>query len=165
MLQGSYDYRLVALSVGIVAIGIAFVQLLLATRREAAKCAQEGEARFRNLATAIPQTIWTASADGAVDYFNSRWFELTGVTEEQSFGWGWKQAIHPDDLPVFSALWEKSLREGSPFEMEYRVRNASLTYRWHLARAIPVRDASGAIMKWFGASTDIEEQKQALQAL
>jgi diguanylate cyclase (GGDEF)-like protein/PAS domain S-box-containing protein len=165
MLHGSYDYRLVALSAVILAIGIALVQRLLATRRQAVAAAQEGEVRFRNLATAIPQTVWTATADGAVDYFNSRWFELTGLTEAQSFGWGWKQAIHPDDLPVYTQLWETSLREGSPFEMEYRVHSASLTYRWHLARAIPIRDASGAIMKWFGASTDIEEQKQALQAL
>jgi diguanylate cyclase (GGDEF)-like protein/PAS domain S-box-containing protein len=195
MLHGSYDYRLVALSMAlamfaasmvldvagrmsaagiiavasfsvmILAIGTAFLNRLLALRRAVAGAAKEGEARFRNLAMAIPQTVWTAAPDGAIDYLNRRWFELTGFTEEQSLGWGWKQAIHPDDLPVYEELWEKSLREESPFEMEYRIRNASLVYRWQLVRAIPVRDTVGKIVKWFGASTDIEEQKQDLQAL
>ncbi len=154
-----------SLSVMILAIGTAFLERLLVMRLAETSAAQEGEARFRTLATAIPQTVWTAGADGAVDYCNQSWFDLTGLTQEQSFGWGWKQAIHPDDLPVYTELWEKSLREGSPFEMEYRLRNASLGYRWHLVRAIPVRDAGGAIVKWFAASTDIEEQKRDLQAL
>ena len=152
-------------SVMIMAIGTAFLDRLLALRLAVASAAQEGEARFRNLAMAVPQTVWTAAPDGAVDYLNRRWFELTGFTEEQSLGWGWKQAIHPDDLPVYEDLWKKSMDEETPFEMEYRIRNASLGYRWQLVRAIPVRDTVGRIVKWFGATTDIEEQKQGLQAL
>lgn len=149
----------------ILAIGSAFLERLLEMRLAAANAAQEGEARFRNLAAAIPQMVWTATPDGSVDYCNQRWYDLTGLTEEQSMGWGWKQAVHSDDLPILEQIWEKSLRDGSPFEIEYRLRDASLAYRWHLVRAIPVRDASGTIVKWFGASTDIEEQKQDLQAL
>jgi diguanylate cyclase (GGDEF)-like protein/PAS domain S-box-containing protein len=156
---------LTSFSVMILAIGTAFLDRLLAMRMEVAGAAQEGEARFRNLAMAIPQTVWTAAPDGAIDYFNRRWFELTGFTEEQSLGWGWKQAVHPDDLPFYDDLWKKSLHEQSAFEMEYRVRNASQSYRWQLVRAVPVRDTAGKIVKWFGACTDIEEQKQNLQAL
>src|ERR1700722_7456876 len=152
-------------SVMIMAIGTAFLDRLLALRLAVASAAQEGEARFRNLAMAVPQTVWTAAPDGAVDYLNRRWFELTGFPEEQSLGWGWKQDIHPDDLPVYEDLWKKLMDEETPFEMEYRIRNASLGYRWQLVRAIPVRDTVGRIVKWFGATTDIEEQKQGLQAL
>jgi diguanylate cyclase (GGDEF)-like protein/PAS domain S-box-containing protein len=162
MLHGSYDYRLVALAL---VLAMFAVYGVLKLGRRVASARRDGEARFLLLASAIPQTVWTAGPDGAIDYYNRRWFELTGLTEQQSFGWGWKQVIHPDDLPVYCELWEKCLRDGSTFEMEYRVRDTAGGYRWHLARAIPVRDAAGTVVKWFGASTDIEEQKQNLQAL
>ena len=162
MFHGTYDYRLMALSVGL-AMFAAYGALYLARRMASAR--RDGEARFRLLASAIPQTVWTATPDGAVDYYNQRWFELTGLSEQQSFGWGWKQVIHPDDLPLYCEQWERCLRDGSTFEMEYRVRDTTGGYRWHLVRAIPVRDDAGTIVKWFGASTDIEEQKQNLQAL
>jgi diguanylate cyclase (GGDEF)-like protein/PAS domain S-box-containing protein len=160
--HGTYDYRLIALAVVLPAF-VVYAAFKLAGRVTAA--AGDGEAHFRLLATAIPQTVWTATPDGAIDYFNQRWFDLTGLTEEQAIGWGWKQVIHPDDLPVYCELWEKCLHDGSTFEMEYRVRDTTAGYRWHLVRALPVRDADGNIVKWFGASTDIEEQKQNLQAL
>ncbi len=148
-----------------ISIGTAFLDRLLAIRIASTNAARDGEARFRLLASAIPQTLWTASPDGAIDYCNQRWFELTGLTEDQAYGWGWKQTVHPDDLPLYAQLWEKSLRDGSTFEMEYRIRNAAGGFVWHLVRSIAVRDPGGKIVKWFGASTDIEEQKQNLQVL
>ncbi len=149
----------------ILAIGTAFVDRVLAMRMAVVDAARDGESRFRMLSEAIPQIVWTAGPDGGIDYCNRRWFELTGLTPEQTMGSAWQQVIHPDDLPFCRELWAKSLRDGSPFEMEQRLRDAAQGYRWQLVRAIPVRDAAGAIMKWFGACTDIEEQKQTLQAL
>jgi diguanylate cyclase (GGDEF)-like protein/PAS domain S-box-containing protein len=149
----------------LLAIVTAFLDRLLAMRMAVAESARDGESRFRMLSEAIPQIVWTANHNGAIDYCNRRWFELTGLTEAQTFGSGWEQAIHPDDLPLFREQWAKSLRDGSTFELEQRLRDSHQLYRWHLVRAIPVRDASGPITKWFGACTDIEEQKQTLQTL
>jgi diguanylate cyclase (GGDEF)-like protein/PAS domain S-box-containing protein len=149
----------------ILAIATAFLDRLLSVRMAVVDAARDGESRFRMLSEAIPQIVWTADPAGSVDYFNRRWFDLTGLSAKQTLGWGWEQVIHPDDLPVCREHWAKSLRDGSTFEMEQRLRDAVHGYRWHLVRAIPVRDAAGAIMKWFGACTDIEEQKQTLQAL
>jgi diguanylate cyclase (GGDEF)-like protein/PAS domain S-box-containing protein len=147
------------------AIGTAFLDRLLAMRTAVVESARDGEARFRMLSEAIPQIVWTADPEGSIDYFNRRWFELTGLSAKQTLGSGWEQVIHPDDLPVCREHWAKSLRDGSTYEMEQRLRDVNQAYRWHLVRAIPVRDAAGAIMKWFGACTDIEEQKQTLQLL
>jgi diguanylate cyclase (GGDEF)-like protein/PAS domain S-box-containing protein len=149
----------------ILAISSAFVDRLLGMRMAVVDAARDGESRFRMLSEAIPQIVWTASPDGGVDYCNRRWFDLTGLTPEQTMGSAWEQVVHPDDLPFCREQWTKSLRDGSPFEMEQRLRDTTGGYRWQLVRAIPVRDAAGAIMKWFGACTDIEEQKQTLQAL
>lgn len=149
----------------ILAIGTAFLDRLLAMRMEVVDAARDGEARFRTLSEAIPQIVWTADPEGSVDYFNRRWFELTGLTAKQSLGSGWEHVIHPDDLPICREQWAKSVREGTTFEMEERLRDLNHAYRWHLVRAIPVRDKAGAIMQWFGACTDIEEQKQTLQVL
>jgi len=154
-----------SLLVMILAISSAFVDRLLAVRMAVIDAARDGESRFRMLSEAIPQIVWTADPAGSVDYFNRRWFELTGLNAKQSLGSGWEQVVHPDDLPVCREHWAKSLRDGSPFEMELRLRDTTQAYRWHLVRAIPVRDAAGVIMKWFGACTDVEEQKQTLQAL
>jgi PAS domain S-box-containing protein len=149
----------------ILAISTAFVDRVLAMRMAVVDAARDGESRFRMLSEAIPQIVWTAGPDGSVDYCNRRWYDLTGLTVEQTMGSAWEQAIHPDDLPLCLEHWAKSVRDGSTFEMEQRLRDTTHAYRWQLVRAIPVRDAAGAIMKWFGACTDIEDQKQTLQAL
>lgn len=127
--------------------------------------ARDGEGRFRMLAEAVPQIVWTALPNGAVDYCNRRWYELTGLTEEQTRGSGWSKALHPDDQPVAWQAWEKVVHSGEALELEYRLQTIAGDYRWHLGRATPMRDASGAIVKWFGACTDIEEQRVTQQLL
>lgn len=124
-----------------------------------------GEARFRAMAEAIPQIVWTATAGGGVDYCNQRWYELTGLSVEETLGWGWQKAIHPDDLPLARANWQKSHDAGRALDMEYRVMSQAGGYRWHLVRATPLHDASGAITKWFGSCTDIEDQMHTQQLL
>jgi diguanylate cyclase (GGDEF)-like protein/PAS domain S-box-containing protein len=125
----------------------------------------DGEARFRTLAEAIPQIVWTAVAGAGVDYCNQRFYDLTGFTEKQTLGWGWTSALHSDDQSVALKNWERCSHTGEPFEMEYRILDSKGGFRWHLVRATPLRDSSGAIVKWFGACTDIEDQRHTQQLL
>ncbi len=125
----------------------------------------DGELRFRTLAEALPQIVWTAIPGKGVDSCNRRWYELTGLSELQALGWGWANALHPDDRPVALENWEKCHVSGEPFEMEYRLQDSAGGYRWHLVRATPMRDSSGAIVKWFGACADIDDQMRHQQLL
>lgn len=125
----------------------------------------DGEDRFRTLAEAIPQIVWTAIPGKGMDYCNQRWYELTGLSEKQTLGWGWPDGLHPDDRPVVLQSWEKVQRTGEPFEMEYRLRNVAGGFRWHLVRATALRDSAGAIVKWFGACADIDDQIHNQQIL
>jgi PAS domain S-box-containing protein len=126
---------------------------------------EEGERRFRFLADALPQIVWTAMPDGWIDYSNQRWIAYTGLAFEQLEGWGWTQALHPDDVQPTIDRWTRSLESGEAYEMEYRWKRASDgVYRWHLARGLPLKDLNGHIIKWVGTSTDIEDQKQAQDA-
>jgi len=161
MLHGSYDYWLVAFSIAL-AIVAAYAALALAHRVTAAR---DGEARFRMLAEAIPEIVWTATPKLGTDYCNQRWYDLTGLSEPQTLGWGWADGLHPDDRPVCLQNWEKAQSTGDPFEMEYRLRNVAGGYRWHLVRANPMRDSTGAIVKWFGACADIDDQMRHQQIL
>ena len=133
-----------------------------ARRSGAENALRESEARFRLLADAMPTIVWSALADGRLDYCNRHWLEYTGFSLEQSLASGWTAALHPDDRPQALESWEKSLETGEPHEAEYRFRRASDgSYRWHVGRAVPARDSSGAISHWFGACADIEDYKRA----
>ena len=131
-------------------------------RRQKAEVLAE---QLQSLAQGIPQIVWTANPAGDLDYYNQNWFDYTGMNLEQTRGWGWKPVLHPDDLQNCLDRWTTAYQTGGRYEVEYRFKRASDgAYRWHLGRAAPVRDASGAIVKWFGTCTDIEDQKQS-QAL
>jgi PAS domain S-box-containing protein len=119
------------------------------------------ERRYRELADSMPLVVWTARPDGQVDYYNRRWFDYTGLTIEQSLGQGWQLAMHPDDLQYSAQRWEEAVGTGQPYAIEYRWKDGEGHYRWHLGRALPVREAAGQIAYWVGTGTDIEEQKQA----
>ncbi len=119
-----------------------------------------------DIAEALPQIVWTADPDGSVDYYNQHWFDYTGMTLEQTRGWGWEHVLHPDDLASCVARWTESVRTGAPYEIEYRFRRAADgAYRWHLGRALPIRDGRGEIVKWFGTCTDIDDHRRAQEAL
>jgi PAS domain S-box-containing protein len=118
------------------------------------------EKRYRQLADAMPQIVWTADTAGAATYFNRRWFDYTGMTPEEVGPNAWYQVVHPDDLPSAVARREQTLRSGETFEVEYRFRGADGRYRWHLGRALPVRDANGGIAFWIGTATDIHDRKR-----
>ena len=124
------------------------------------------EARFRQLADAMPQMVWSARADGATDYYNRRWYEFSGLSEGEQDDDKWPTILHPEDVDRSVAAWQAALASGDAYQSEYRCQDRrSGEYRWHLARALPARDASGRILRWFGTLTDIHELKQAQAAL
>ena len=120
----------------------------------------EALARFRELADSMPQIVWSTTADGTVDYLNRRWYELTSTTrlnERDPY-----EFVHPDDRAHAANQWSRCAGEGTPLELEFRLKFPSdPAYRWYLARGLPVRDASGRIVRWYGTHTDIHEWKVA----
>ena len=127
---------------------------------QARQKAQENAERFRLLLETIPQITWTHTKDGAVSFYNQRWYDYTGLTKEQSLDYGWREIIHPEDLSLSVETISKATQAGEAFEMENRFRRASDgMYRWHLVRALPVRNEKGEITIWVGTSTDIHDQK------
>ncbi len=133
---------------------------LLARAHEARAEAEANEERYRFLAEALPQQIWTARPDGTLDYVNQPAIAYFALPPADVLGWEWQHVIHADDLPDCMARWQQALATGETYEVEFRLRRADGVYRWHLGRALPMRDAAGAIVKWFGTNTDIDEQKQ-----
>lgn len=123
---------------------------------------RKSEERLRFMAESMPQKIFTARPNGDVDYFNQQWMEFTGLSFEQIRDWGWTQFIHPDDVAENVRRWQHSLDTGEPFQFEHRFRRADGVYRWHLSRALPMRDENGTIKMWIGSNTDIHEQKLAV---
>src|SRR3954471_15920019 len=134
-------------------------------RKQAEEALRESERQFRTLAEALPAQVWTTDPDGANDYLNTRTTEYTGLTLEQLRGWNWQPTIHPEDLPRVLELWTRSVATGEPYEIEFRLRRADGAFRWHLTRALALRDDSGRITKWFGSCIDIDDQKRAQEAL
>ncbi len=126
---------------------------------------RESEARFRTLAEALPTMVWTAEPDGTIDYINSRLIEYTGLTLEQLRDRDRGSTLHPEDRPRCIEQWMRSVATGEPYEVEYRHCRADGAFRWHLGQALPLRDESGRITKWFGSITDIDDQKRAAEAL
>ena len=126
---------------------------------------RESEARFRQLADAMPQIVFAAQPDGHVDYFNRQWYEYTGLAEGSSGYDHWKSVHTAEGLRRVSETWPEAIRTGQPYEIEYRLRRHDGVYRWHLGRALPIRDDSGRIVRWFGTNTDIDDRKRIEEAL
>jgi diguanylate cyclase (GGDEF)-like protein/PAS domain S-box-containing protein len=139
----------------------AFLDRLLSAQKTLMDSARKAELYFRTLAEAIPTIIWTARPDGYLDFCNKRWHEYSGMDSQRTLGDAWQSALHPDDLTVSLQRWKHAIETGESYETEYRLRRAvDASYRWHLVRALPVRGADGAIVKWFGTCTDIDDQKR-----
>jgi PAS domain S-box-containing protein len=122
----------------------------------------------RNLSLIIntmPVLAWSALPDGSVEFFNQRWLDYTGLSPEHAQGWGWAEAVHRDDLSRLTQYWQSILTTGGSGEIEARFRRFDGDYRWFLLRANPLRDESGAIIKWYGTNTDINDRKRAEDAL
>ncbi|HYE58441.1 MAG TPA: PAS domain-containing protein, partial [Rhodothermales bacterium] len=133
------------------------------TRKLAEQAIQESEARFRDLADAVPQIVMTFSADGRTDYINRRWYEYTGETPETSTLESRSTLIHPEDLQQATTAWADALQTGEGFEAAYRIRRHDGEYRWHLTRVVPV--AYGGDRTWITTSTDIQSIREAEEAV
>jgi PAS domain S-box-containing protein len=116
------------------------------------------------LADSVPNQVWTATADGKVDYVNARVLEYFGRKYDEMIGQGWQNVIHPDDLPTVLETWSRCLATGAPYEVEFRLRRVDGEYHWHNGRAMPERDAEGHIVKWFGSNTDVQDLRAAEEA-
>jgi PAS domain S-box-containing protein len=126
---------------------------------------QMSREEFRKLADFMPQIVWTAMPDGTTDYLNAKWYEITGDRTENITN-GWMHVLHPDDLGKSLNLWLKAVEQEKDYEIEYRFLDVrSNTYRWFLGRSVPVRDAEGNVVKWFGTCTDIHDQKMQEEIL
>lgn len=119
------------------------------------------EQRLRFVMDSMPQKVFTATPAGEVDYFNPVWMAYTGLSFEQIRDWGWTQFVHPDDVQENIRVWKTALAAGEPFEFENRFRDAMGEFRWHLSRAVPMRDEAGKVLMWIGSNTDIHAIKAA----
>jgi formate hydrogenlyase transcriptional activator len=126
---------------------------------------KRAEAKIRQVVDAIPTLAWCNLPDGPNEFLNKRWHDYTGLSPEESHGWGWQVAFHPEDLPPLMKKWQELLISGEPGEIEARIRRFDGAYRWFLISVEPFRDEAGRIVRWYGTSTDIEDRKQAEDSL
>jgi len=185
--DGSYLWHLLKVVPFFSSGGVSMNWLIIATeiddQKRLADSLLVAEEQLRVIADAMPQIVWTANAQGLVDFLNHRWFEYTGLTGEQSLHGGWRLLIHSEDLPKYEESWRKAVKAAEPFEVEFRLkrvlglggRKNSLSafraktsttkveprrdYLWHLCRAVPLKTPQGLVVRWFGTWTEIDEHK------
>ena len=126
---------------------------------------RENEERFHTLANNISQLAWMADAQGSIFWYNQRWFDYTGTTLEEMFGWGWQKVHHPDHVQRVVDKIKHCFETGEVWEDTFPLRGTDGQYRWFLSRAVPIRDEHGTVLRWFGTNTDITERKQAEEAI
>ena len=127
---------------------------------------RDSERSLRQLTETIPQMLWSAEVDGAIDYCNRRVLDYTGLPAEQVHRAGWMNAVHQDDSEKMAQAWRRAVSTGEPFQYEFRcLRSADHTYRWCVASALPLRNREGRVIKWFGSVVDLHDWKEAQQAL
>jgi len=141
------------------------VNLEIDDAKRAEDALRKSEKELREVVDTIPALIHTARPDGYIDYFNKRWLEYLGLTLDEVAGWNWTAVIHADDVEGILTKWRACLLTGEIFEYETRVRGTNGEYRWMFHRKVPLRDANGNIVKWYGSSMDIHERKTAEEAL
>jgi PAS domain S-box-containing protein len=132
----------------------------LAAEASARAALSESEERYRFLAENIPVQVWTARPDGMLDYVTHQTADYFGLTPERLLAEGWQNVVHPDDLGLAVERWVHALGTGCVYEVEFRLRMPDGSYAWHLARAVPQRNARGELVRWFGTNTNIEEQRE-----
>ena len=137
----------------------------IAERKQTEAARQESEAAFRTLADSVPQMVWMCTPDGLNVYFNQRWVDYTGLSLAESYGSGWNTPFHPDDRQPAWNAWNRATETGETYRVESRLRAADGSYRWFLMRGMPLRDAAGRIVKWFGTCTDIDDLKRGEETL
>ena len=134
-------------------------------RKQSDEALRESERQFRTLADSIPNLAWWANAEGYITWYNRRWYEYTGTTPEQMEGWGWQSVHDPEMLPQVLERWKASIATGEPLDMEFPLRGADGRFRWFLTRVMPIKDAAGKVVRWFGTNTDVSAAWEAREVL
>ena len=136
-------------------------QIDITDKRGAEEALLESENRWRHLAEAMPQLVWTCTPDGLCDYLSSQWVDYTGICEVRQLGYAWLEQVHPDDHEPLMAAWRNAVRTSDMFDVEFRIRRYDGTYRWFKTRAVPIRNDTGRIFKWYGSNTDINDLRES----
>jgi two-component system CheB/CheR fusion protein len=144
---------------------VAAIYYDITERKRTLDALRESEARLQAIANLVPDLLWMSESSGATIWFNERWMQYTGQTAEQAAGWGWTEAIHPDDRAQATEHYRRAVAEGRPLQQEYRICTVSGQYRWFLVNAVPFRDDEGNVVRFYGAATDIDEQRAARELL
>jgi PAS domain S-box-containing protein len=125
----------------------------------------DGTDQLRTIIDGLPTMLWSAWPDGSIEFLNQRWLDYTGLPADAAKGWEWMVAVHPEDRGAARDYWFGVLRSGEPGETDLRLRGADGTYRWFLVRSSAARDASGAVIRWYGTNTDMEDRHRAEDAV
>ena len=131
-------------------------------RKQAEEALRESESKQRRLTESLPQLVWTCLPEGPCDYLSRQWIDYTGIPEAEQLGYGWLQQLHPDDREPVMAQWSEAVKSGTFFDIEFRIRHKDGEYRWFQTRAVPIRDARGELLKWYGSNTDIQDLRTAM---
>jgi PAS domain S-box-containing protein len=134
-------------------------------RKQIEESIKSNEKRFRELIESLPQLFWTCRVDGPCDYLSKQWVDYTGIPEEEQLGYRWLEQLHPDDKDKTVSEWMEKVKTGESFDIEFRIRRNDGVYHWFKTRAVPMHDADGKIIKWFGSNTDFDEIKKAEEQL
>lgn len=145
--------------------GVVGVSRDIAERLKSEAALRESEEHYRYSVELNPQVPWTATPDGSIEEVGPNWADLTGTDIEQALGFGWIEAVHPDDVEQALERWRQNLQDGEPIDIEYRLRRGDDNYRWVRARASPRLDDAGNVVRWYGTLEDVDDHRRAQDAL
>lgn len=134
-------------------------------RKQVTNALRENQRYLKQLIESLPQLVWTCTADGVCDYLSPQTVSYTGVSESDQLGFGWLEVVHPDDRERNASQWMQSVDQQTSFDGEYRLRRADGEYRWFKSQARPLKNEQREVVRWFGSSTDIDDQKRIELAL
>jgi PAS domain S-box-containing protein len=154
-----------SISIGFDQIAVYLIYRDITEYKEAKRKLERSERELRDVVNTVPAHVWRTSPEGQVEFVNDRWLQFTGLALDDALGWKWEAVVHPDDRTRVVADWHTAVKNGRAMETETRVRRADGKYCWWFIRNVPLRDETGKLVRWYGTAIDIEDRKQAEQAL